>query len=452
MGTGARRAARSFWLGAAALVMGVCAAHAEVRYHLTNLGQSFYVADVNASGVVVGDRSFYGGHMACCWDRFTGLTDLGYLPGGDSWSEATGINDSGLIVGNSNGGNGAFVWEESLGMMSLPTLNGEPGADANAISHSAYIVGASGSDNGWRACRWNQDGSMVDLGDLPGGSSYSVASDVNERGLAVGYSSIETGRHAFLYDPSYSHPDAPTCHLRDLGDFDGGDDQSRAHGINDLDHVCGGGTISTGGRAFLWAEATGMRDLGDLPGGAPWSAAFGVNNWDQVVGLSYVGVDLPHAFLWEPRLGMQDLNDLIDPASGWTLKTAEAINNQGMIVGRGHGPGSVNDQAYLLTPVELEEMPGDINGDDRIDLFDAFLFNAAWGTQAGDSLFNRRCDLNFDGRISIFDAFQFNQHWVDSAQAPTAVPEPATAILLTGGLFALAARRRVPTQRRRAGG
>ena len=46
---------------------------------------------------------------------------------------------------------------------------------------------------------------------------------------------------------------------------------------------------------------------------------------------------------------MTDLNSLIDPSSGWTLWSVNAINNRGQIIGEG------NLGAFLLTPVSVPE-------------------------------------------------------------------------------------------------
>lgn len=46
----------------------------------------------------------------------------------------------------------------------------------------------------------------------------------------------------------------------------------------------------------------------------------------------------------------------------------------------------------------------DINGDGNIDVSDAALLGMAWGTRAGDSKYNYRCDLNNDGTVDIADA------------------------------------------------
>jgi probable HAF family extracellular repeat protein len=82
-----------------------------------------------------------------------------------------------------------------------------------------------------------------------------------------------------------------------------------------------------------------MTGLGNLDG--PWSAALSVNDLEQVVG--YLGVDsLPGkpgelypttAFLYENG-EMIDLNTLGDPASGWTITDAAAINDVQQIAAR----------------------------------------------------------------------------------------------------------------------
>jgi probable HAF family extracellular repeat protein len=46
---------------------------------------------------------------------------------------------------------------------------------------------------------------------------------------------------------------------------------------------------------------------------------------------------------------MTDLNSLLPANSGWELTTANAINEQGQIVGSGKKDGQT--KAFLLTPV-----------------------------------------------------------------------------------------------------
>jgi len=55
-----------------------------------------------------------------------------------------------------------------------------------------------------------------------------------------------------------------------------------------------------------------------------------------------------HAFLWTATGGLQDLNKLIPLHSGWDLQVAEAISDNGKIVGAGTIKGATH--AFLLLP------------------------------------------------------------------------------------------------------
>ena len=46
---------------------------------------------------------------------------------------------------------------------------------------------------------------------------------------------------------------------------------------------------------------------------------------------------------------MYDLNSLIDPAAGWTLLAASAVNDAGQIVGLGMIHGHIH--GFLLNPI-----------------------------------------------------------------------------------------------------
>jgi len=77
------------------------------------------------------------------------------------------------------------------------------------------------------------------------------------------------------------------------------------------------------------------------------SYAQGINNASQVVGVVYYGPNRFHPFVWSPSTGMFDLNNLIPANSGWLLQFANAINDQGQIVGQGTFNGQ--SEAFLLT-------------------------------------------------------------------------------------------------------
>jgi hypothetical protein len=52
-------------------------------------------------------------------------------------------------------------------------------------------------------------------------------------------------------------------------------------------------------------------------------------------------------------------------------------------------------------------LPGDLNGDDFIDLFDLITFFEAYGTSSGDSNYSANADINGDGIIDLFDLIGF---------------------------------------------
>jgi hypothetical protein len=104
------------------------------------------------------------------------------------------------------------------------------------------------------------------------------------------------------------------------------------------------GSMSSGSAYYGFAEDSfiaydgAMTGLGNPDG--PWSSALSIDDQGEVVG--YLGVDpfpVPDelypsgAFLYENGL-LTDLNTLVDPASGWTITGAAAINDMQQIAGR----------------------------------------------------------------------------------------------------------------------
>ena len=63
------------------------------------------------------------------------------------------------------------------------------------------------------------------------------------------------------------------------------------------------------------------------------------------------------AFLYQPDGTMIDLNAAVDPALGWTLNSAKAVNDSGQIAGYGTAPDG-NTRAFLLTPLAKTRDPG----------------------------------------------------------------------------------------------
>lgn len=237
------------------------------------------------------------------------IRDLGTL--GGTYSEASGIDDRGHVVGlatTADGEETAFSWEN--GKMVAATAAGE-------AAHGSL----------------QENGTVTDLGALPGGD-WSEARASNDRGQIVGVAATTatdtTGVtpvivHAFLWEDGKMH---------DLGTLGG--PESEANAINDRGQVVGvAGTKQKGlfgepiEHAFLW-ESGKMRDLGTL--GGAYSAAFGINDRGQVVGEAdtELGSGWEHAFLWENGK-MRDLGTLGGPNA---KSSATAINERGQIVGK----------------------------------------------------------------------------------------------------------------------
>src|SRR5215510_9219234 len=171
---------------------------------------------------------------------------------------------------------------------------------------------------------------IIDLGTFQGGK-VSSAVDINDAGLAVGYSFLRGDRasHAFVW--------TLTGGMQDLGTLGGG--SSAAVAVSESGHVVG----ESDGHAFLWTQAGGMIDLGTLGGST--SAAAAVNVAGQVVGWSFTAEGTRHAFFWSPSQGMIDLGTL-----GGADSDAWAVNDVGQVAGESDGPHG--HHAFLWTQAE----------------------------------------------------------------------------------------------------
>lgn len=248
------------------------------------------------------------------------LTDLGDLPGGANESSAYSINSYGQVVGWSStaGTTRAFLWSPT-------TPNGTAG-------------------------------SMVDLGDLPGGTDQSAAFGMNALGQVVGFSKDASGNRAFLWTPT--QPNGSIGSMIDLGGLPGGTNNHSARGINSLGQVVGEVSTTAGTRAFLWSPTIpngtsgSMIDLGELPSTSGGNIAYAINSFGQVVGKS--GLIGGRAFLWTPTVANGTDGSMIDlggvpPDAENSRNVAYSINARGQVVGL-----SATDEgrAFLWTPIE----------------------------------------------------------------------------------------------------
>jgi len=158
-----------------------------------DLGAGIFVTGLNDQGAVIGGN----GHAFILLNGV--YQDLGVLPGGD-WSSASGINQSGTVVGDSSVSSGnfrGFVWNPQSGMVELGTFGGL-NSHATGINTSGEVIGHASLASGYERAFSAVGAIMTDLGTL-GGSSYAYG--INDSGTIVGYSwpANSDNPHAFVY-------------------------------------------------------------------------------------------------------------------------------------------------------------------------------------------------------------------------------------------------------------
>ncbi|WP_332847948.1 DUF3466 family protein [Massilia sp. S19_KUP03_FR1] len=308
------------------------AAQAAPTYTVTVLGGAGSEArDINEAGQVVGYITSGDSFHAFFHDGGA-LHDLGTL--GYERSFAQGLNDDGTVVGTaySAGARQAFVY--ASGVVSALPFDGL--SDASDINNAGLIVGGKSFPDGQGGTYIHAykyvGGVATDLGTVPDGYN-SFSEGVNEAGYVTG--TVEVGgapnypSHPFLYT---------TGPLQDLGDFGGV--FGHGYAINNHDQVVGtAGRFSSDDlpgdiyprRAFLYQNGV-LQDLGSLLTNGS-SIANDINDAGLIVGVTAtVDETVDSAFLYIDGQ-MVLLDSLIDPDSGWTIQNAEGINELGQIAG-----------------------------------------------------------------------------------------------------------------------
>jgi probable HAF family extracellular repeat protein len=313
------------WLGAANLstVHGVATASIVI---------STFAVDIHSiTATYSGDRNYCPSASNPLTETvssgYAPMIDLGTLPG-DTYCEATGINNSGQIVGYSyvqsaGATDHAFVY--SNGKMTGLDPSAGTSSYAEGINDSGQVAGYYDYQNGNESAFLFSNGMVFGLGTLGLDYNSSSAYAINNSGQVVGESGTTWGtEHAFLATFGTMTGDAITCTMTDLGTLGGAN--SCAYGINDNGQVVGD-SLTTGGDedAFLYSNGT-MTDLGTL--GGTESHAAGIDDSGQVVGWSYTASGAEHAFLYSNGT-MTDLGTL----PGGSESCAYGINDKGQVVG-----------------------------------------------------------------------------------------------------------------------
>jgi probable HAF family extracellular repeat protein len=300
--------------------------------------------------------------------RYT-ITDLGTLSGGN-FSQATFVNNNGLITGISTTAEGtqhAVAWYHGS-IFDFGTPLGGPNSGAFGVNESGLISGQAETSETDRnnenfcayftglQCRpfaWH-DGEIKQLPTL-GGNNGTVGPP-NRRGQIPGIAETSVADPTCPPTPAVNGTGPQTLQFKPvIWNFQSekvrelplppGDSVGMALWVNDKGQAVGStGTCANtivppfaiGAHAVMWDEHGAVRDLGNLGGTAnpnvlgTGNVAFAINNKTHVTGVSVLpdGINT-HAFLWTPHTGMRDLGTL----PGDNISAGLGMNNLGDIVG-----------------------------------------------------------------------------------------------------------------------
>ena len=274
---------------------------------------------LNNSSQVLANAGTTTSHDISIWNRTTGFSDLGM---NSAISTGSAINNSGVVAGagNSSGLSEAFIWQPGLGIEWLGSL-GSGMSQATGLNDSGAVVGMSynGADQ-QHAFLWTQTAGMQDLTpDLTSIGGATVVA-INSSNQVVGY-----------YFPNGSRLPLGFSWTQANGIQDLGPAGTVVHAVNDAGMIVGQAPNAAGLKhAFSWTQSGGLNDLGTLGGAA--SAALSVNKNGWVVGTSLTSATTGqlHAFLWTPTGGMQDLFVLSGLSKGLQPYSMQ-VNDYGVI-------------------------------------------------------------------------------------------------------------------------
>ncbi len=279
-------------------------------------------------------------------------TYLGTIDTSNVFGRGYAVNDAGVVVGESNNdSSNAFIWDSANGIRELFSIAGTSSGVAHDINNNNLIVGISSNGLASRPTLYTPNGSggfaASDLGSLDGqNNTLGRAWGINDAGTAVGVSRRQTTPTSVSQATRWQNGA-----ITNLGSLQP-DSFSEAFAINEsgvavgtaVNGATGGGTSIR--RAVRFDNGT-VTDLGSL--GRTFSEAKDINDAGTIVGFTTNISGSPQAaFVFEDGV-MIDLNTLIPAGSGWTLTSAEGINDNGDIAGFGTFGG--NTRAFLLTPI-----------------------------------------------------------------------------------------------------
>ena len=289
------------------------------------------------------------------------------LPGTYPILQFGGVNDAGIAVGHIQTCN----CSNSGGVLQVPLIWSLAGG-----SSTINVPGAKGLSR--------INGNNRAIGWLNGSSS-----------LDAFYIDIDSGQYTVLSDIFPPIGFAPT----------------RAFDINDNDQIVGSrfGAFPVTTYGYVFDPDTGFEVL-PFPGASYQQAMtpFGINNHGTIVGDIFLTNGSSRAFVYTKDKGVRALND---PAlvsgipAGFTMTTAQKINDNGWIVGYGTGgTGFGFITAYVLRPVG-QACYADCDGSGSLDFFDFLCFQNKFAAGAAYA------DCDGSGTLDFFDFLCFQNQF-----------------------------------------
>jgi probable HAF family extracellular repeat protein len=367
------------------------------EYTLTNLGipvgaDTIIGLRMNNSGHVAGYSIYYGqldSLKGWVWTPSGGFT-VPPPPPGMPWDRfaAKDISDTGILAGDGGGDSGPG-WRYENGVYTIIDLVPGTGAARLGGVNNAGDVAGTGFDGSIAT----PDKAWLDINgtglfNLTPGTSGGRATGINNAGQVCGYTQgpLE-GFEALRWDEN-----GGTQFLGTLGlSF------SFANAINDSGQVVGSAKSANGniGKAWIYTDGVGQQEIPAPPGETV--TAVGINNQGHVVGWTHAsGPDI--GWLWTPQSGLRTLHEIFDFAgAGFSAVTPRDINDVGQILVGGFDNNATEWRTVLLTPVGI---PGDLNGDGRVDLADLGILLADFGCMPPAQCVG---DIDRDGDTDLAD-------------------------------------------------
>lgn len=298
-----------------------------------------------AGGYIVGNLQTDAGLVSALWSA--GGSQALAAPSGATLFGAAGVNRFGTAVGTAGSARGAvagIVWRNGAAEW-LPNEDEDDdttetlyGSRALGINDGGTIIGGAETEYGSVGVVWDGDDVRLLMGlDPVGEYQESRANAINDAGQIAGSAKGAGRRQAVVWE---------TSGVRVLGGL--GED-SAASDVNDLGVSVGYTTTPDGFTSAFVNDGSTTTLLPTLTGLA-YGSANAINNAGLIVGSSAPeGTAEATATLWQNGQAI-DLNSLLGPsATDWQLVAATDIDDDGTIVGFGFHRGEYG--SFRLTPV-----------------------------------------------------------------------------------------------------